>query len=132
MSTLRFSGEVTIRITIVDVPHGAHGIQYRCHLSRVENAGSQWERRVTTTQYVGAPRHLSEAIDSSKAFDDTAHAALSFASNRETAEDDPLGWGDVAAYKLDGSGWHVGRSKMKAWPTSPARPAQLQNESGEQ
>lgn len=118
MSALRYSGEVTIRVTWLDTPgrnHERHGGHYRCTLSRMDGA-----KRVSTTQYVGAPAFLprGEGIDSSAAFDSTAGAALSFASNEETAEDDdPSGWSDVAAYAIDGSGWHVGRSKSKAWPT---------------
>jgi hypothetical protein len=112
VSALRYSGEVTIRVTWIDKvdvrPHGGH---YRCTLSRIES-----NRRVTTTQYVGAPACLTHAIDCSEAFDDTAHAALSFASNRETAEDDdPNGWAEVAAYKADGSGWLIARAPAKRW-----------------
>jgi hypothetical protein len=119
MSALRYSGEVTIRVTWIDTPgRNNHGGHYRCTLSRTINKGTQWEKRVSTTQYVGAPAFLERGvgIDSSEAFDDTAHAALSFASNEETAEDDdPNGWAEHAAYKADGSGWLIARAPAKRW-----------------
>ena len=58
------------------------------------------------TQHVGAPASLSHAVDSSKAYDEAAHAAISFSD------------GDVQEHAVMGpSGhWHIGRSIETKWP----------------
>jgi hypothetical protein len=48
-----------------------HGEQYKCTLS----VGG----RKSATEYVGAPKHLMYDLDSPAAYDEAAHAALSFA-----------------------------------------------------
>lgn len=51
------------------------------------------------------------AYDSPKAYDSTAHAALSFADDDTDGEIN-----GEAAYDIDGSGWHVGRSAATRYP----------------
>ena len=47
------------------------------------------------------------AYDSPQAYDEIAHAALSFAED----------WvGELAAYDREGQGWHIGRTERQAWP----------------
>jgi hypothetical protein len=94
MSALRYSGALRIRVTYVDPKAG-----YRCAIS-----GDGIRRTI----WVGAPNCLSHAVDSSEAFDETAHAALSF------ADDEDSGIGDKAAATPEG--WHIGRSGPNAWP----------------
>lgn len=115
MSAVRYSGGVRIRVTWVDVAGLRDGGHYRCCLSRGDSGG--WT--VRTTQYVGSNlQHGSGiGIDSPEAFDSAASAALSFASNSETAEDDnPSAWWNTAAHDAGLTGWHVGRSPKQAWP----------------
>lgn len=66
---------------------------------------------------IGAPRAGHGAVDSSRAYDGAAKAALSFA-NQDTGGD-PL---DTEAAHT-GSGWHVGRTIATRWPKAenPAR-----------
>jgi hypothetical protein len=111
VSTLRYSGEIRIRVTYLDVAYPdtrarlGNG-RYRCFL---RGPGG-----MTTTVIVGAPAYLSRAVDSPEAFDDAAHAAISFAEsddqNTNTHE-----WANAAACKPEG-GWHIGRSPSAAWP----------------
>ena len=113
MATLRYSGELRIRITYIDwkqsdvfadgTPRNRNG-QYRCYLNVADGQGK--------TIYVGAPAHLSHAVDSPEAFDDTARAALAF------ADDD--GWPVESHAAFDETGYFVGRSKETAWPKEKA------------
>jgi hypothetical protein len=113
MSTMRYSGEIRIRITYLEpwaagtpAPAGRSTYvngEYRCFLSVV--GGSD------VTIHVGAPNVLSRAVDSPKAFDEVAQAALSFAF------DD--GWPVEAHAAVDGDdyvGWHIGRSPANDYP----------------
>lgn len=106
MSTLRYSGEIRIRITYLDAhgevfidgtPRAPNG-KYRCFLQAKGGA--------RTTVYVGAPASLSHAVDSPEAFDDTAHAAIAFANDEDSQ------WGDYAASNEDG--YHIVRSRWSA------------------
>ncbi len=112
MSAKRYSGVVTILLTYVDhdpkVPEQFPNGFYRCRLSR--GVRREW----STAFIVGAPRVLSHAVDSSKAYDGAAHAALAF------ADADNAKWGEAAAYAIDGTTYHVGRSPSAAWPKDPA------------
>ena len=103
MSTLRYSGEIRIRVTYLDGSLTT-APRYRCFL---RGPGD-----LTATIIVNAPAYLSHAVDSPEAFDDAAHAALSFAEN------DDRDWSvhAHAAFKADGTGWHVGRTPSAAWP----------------
>lgn len=82
MSATRYSGELKITLTYRDPPKGMypngdyratitwpwrHGLPSRGPKSRI-------------TVYVGAPKHLRHAVDSPDAFDEAAHAAISFAA----------------------------------------------------
>ena len=52
------------------------------------------------------------AYDSPEAYDQTAHAALSFASDEWDNE-----WiSNLASHDADFSGWHIGRTESQAWP----------------
>ena len=106
MSTMRYSGEIRIRITYIATagiglgglaPQGGTSGYYRCFLRAV--GFRQGEGR---TIQVGAPAHLTNAVDSPEAFDDAARAAIAF------AQDENPGWDDLAAYNEDG--YHVARS----------------------
>jgi hypothetical protein len=106
MATLRYSGEIRIRLTYIDPKPGdvyadgtfrnPHG-KYRCYLSRENGANA--------TIYVGAVLEHGSGIgvDSPEAFDSAAGAAISF------AEDEESGWSDHAAYAEDGSGYCIAR-----------------------
>lgn len=45
-------------------------------------------------QYVGAPRHLTAAVDSPSAYTDAARAAVSFALNDGMLDDSEVDWGE--------------------------------------
>lgn len=66
----RYCGEVKINIKLVEttlIPSE----MYKCSLSvKGKSRG---------VEYVGVPAYLTHAIDSPKAYDDAAHAAISFA-----------------------------------------------------
>lgn len=68
---IRYSGATKIICKLVPAPHMPHGEQYRCTISR--------DGKRVGVQFVGIPAHLTHAIDSPKAYDAAAHAALSFA-----------------------------------------------------
>lgn len=122
MSTMRYSGEIRIRITYLE-PWGAgtpapagrsthRNGEYRCFLNVVGGSNAVY--------HVGTPDVLSLAVDAPAAFDAVAHAALSFAN-----ED---GWPVEAhaASSIEGevfACWHVGRSRAKAWPSEVNKPA---------
>jgi len=53
--------------------------------------------------YVGAPAYLSHAVDSPKAYDEAAHAALSFADHE----------GFDMQPDTTSSGWHISRSRRR-------------------
>lgn len=115
----RYSGEVVIRVQWVDRIHGncPHGGHYKTSVS--VRGKHVW------SGVVCAPASLprGQGVDSPKAYDDTAHAALSFADD-ETRPDyggrrGSSDIGDVAAYDIEGRGWHIGRSPTQAWPRAP-------------
>jgi hypothetical protein len=88
MTAKRYCGGLTLRLTYRDREN-----DYRCFIA----APGAW-----TTIYVGSPAVLRHAVDSPEAFDDAAHAALSFAADegREFVE-------RLAAYT--DSGWDIRR-----------------------
>jgi len=99
---IRYCGSVKIDCKLVPAKHMPHGEQYKCTIS-FGKAG------VVSVQHVGLPAHLTEAIDSPKAYDDAARAALSFATSEDTA----LGtWCDYNDSGLDytDSGYAIRRS----------------------
>jgi hypothetical protein len=109
MSTMRYSGSLSIRITYLE-PWGAgtpapagrstriNG-EYRCFIRSIDKNAQG------VTIHVGAPAVLSHAVDSPEAFDDAAHAALSLA----LAEGWPVA--ECALTKADGSGWAITRKR---------------------
>jgi len=86
----RYSGKVTVRIGWSDAQD-----QYT-YATSVD--GKHW-----SSGAVGAPKHLTQSVDSPKALDEAAAAAISFANLT-----------DEAAY-TDRGLW-IGRSKAQAWP----------------
>lgn len=99
----RYSGQVTVECTYLD------SNVYECRVSTPSE---------TIDVEVGPPAAgygPGVAYDSPEAYDQVARAALSFADDEEP----DAGVGDLAAYDVEGSGWHVGRSKADAWPTEP-------------
>jgi hypothetical protein len=90
----RYSGELVIRLSYRD-----NTSDYHCTVSR--------NGVHVGTVRVGGPAILQIAVDCPEAYDDTAHAALSFLDH-DGAE--------IASYAATtDSGWHVGRSKETAW-----------------
>lgn len=73
---MRYSGNVKIRVTYHEGTHVTYNQfpngYYDCHLSWP--GGKHFVR-------VGAPRSLSVAVDSPKAYDDAAAAAVTFAND---------------------------------------------------
>jgi hypothetical protein len=118
MSTLRYSGEIRIRVTYredtASSPRFGNGT-YRCFL---RGPGG-----MTTTVIVNAPQYLTRAVDSPEAFDDAARAALSFTA--DDAHDHGRSMTEYAAHVIDRSGWHVGRSEAHAWPPGEAPSAPI-------
>lgn len=116
MSTLRYSGEIRIRVTYLEAHRGGgNNGAYRCYL---RGPGG-----MATTVIVGAPAYLSHAVDSPEAFDEAAHASIGFADDSDEEKEERLScyhWANIAAHKADGSGWHVGRSEKQAWPDEPS------------
>jgi len=84
---LRYSGSLTIRVVWNDRGH------YDASISR--------KGRNLWSGTIGEPRHLRVAVDSPEAYDDTAHAALSFA--------DSEGADVFRSADHTGSGWHIAR-----------------------
>ena len=132
MSTLRYSGEIRIRVTYLDwrpgelfidgTPRNPNG-RYRCFL---KGPGG-----MRTTIVVCAPAFLSVGVDDPEAFDDAARAAIAFADNTPDDVDGPA-WNDVSAFKIDGSGWHIGRTIAEAWPkVEPRSGGDFVNDRGE-
>ena len=56
------------------------------------------------------------AYDSPQAYDEIAHAALSFAAYSDERRRKGDWITELAAYDRDGSGWHIGRTPAQAWP----------------
>jgi hypothetical protein len=114
MSTLRYSGEIRIRVTYLDhaKPLRPNG-RYRCFL---RGPGG-----MRTTIIVGAPAFLSHGVDSPEAFDDAARSALAFADHEDCDTPSCDGsrcdtWSRHTAWNADGSDRHVGRTLANAWP----------------
>jgi hypothetical protein len=102
MSAIRYSGELRIRVTLLDITDSNGRYQYRCHVRGPADA---------KTVFVGSPASIGHAIDSTEAFDSVAHAAISFADDAGSDT-----FSSRAATKVDGSGWHIGRNAKAAWP----------------
>jgi hypothetical protein len=88
MSAIRYTGQITIRVTYVDA-RGA----YRCALRGPDN--------MRHTIYVTAPVASRIAVDSSEAFDYAARAAVAFADDEQrepNAIESRSFWCDLADY----------------------------------
>lgn len=106
MSTLRWSGEIRIRITYFETP--VQG-KYRCYLTTTESRVTQ-----STTIILMGPSILVRPVDSPEAFDEAARAALAFACDDKGEREgngDAIDWGAYAAF--DDSGYFVSRSAPK-------------------
>jgi hypothetical protein len=90
----RYSGELDINLTYRDKDD-----QYRARVCRRSPSGGRPDCEVV---YVGTPKHLTKAVDSPAAYDDAAHAAISFASNDIQ---------EGAASNHAGSGWDIRRRR---------------------
>lgn len=115
MTARRYSGSCTIYVELVEEQRlqiQGHPATYRCV---VTDSGSKDRFDVM----VGHPKHLVRAVDSPEAFDDAAHAAISFALNADTEDFVQVRHLDLEFHpspKLDGSGYHVGRRPSDAHP----------------
>ncbi len=103
----RYSGRATVTVTYDD----RRG-DYKATVAIGKR--NVWSGRI------GEPASRTIAVDSPKAYDSTAHAALSFADEDTKGE-----IGDAASPDLDGRGWHIGRSAATRWPKqeNPGRKA---------
>ena len=104
---LRYSGDLQIRVTYQD-----RG-DYKASVTTLRGPSRRWSGYVSPAP-AGFGRGV--AYDSPQAYDEIAHAALSFAAY---SDEDRRGgdWvTEEAAYDPDGSGWHIGRSRLDAWP----------------
>jgi hypothetical protein len=109
----RYSGNIKIDMRWVEARDAksrgcAHNGYYRATLSQPVGTHDPWNHPwKTRTLSICAPARLAHAVDSEKAYDDVAHAALSFAN----AE----GLGIDAFAASAGTGWHISRNKATAW-----------------
>ena len=92
----RYSGDVVVSVTWSD--------SRDAYKATVSAHGEKW------SGWVGAPRAMRIAVDSPQAYDDAAHAAISFACDEEP------GFCDVAGTNADCSGWEILRAKRRANP----------------
>lgn len=95
----RFSGRLKIELNFNDRTN-----QYKARLCPVVK-GERCE-----TVYVGPPRHLTRAVDSPRAYDDAARAAIAFSS--DTIQ-------NQAAYS--GSGYAISRGRRRYAKGHPRR-----------
>lgn len=109
MSAFRYSGSLVIRLTIVDDRTFPHATAYRCSILDA----AEGTRYVVT---VGAPAHLTHAVDSPPAFDSAAHAALSFLAVDDCSAVDA----NHGAYA--DKGWHVSRSHADRYVPKVRKP----------
>jgi hypothetical protein len=115
----RYSGNVVVSIRWIEsnkYPHLPHNGYYRCTL-HMHGVGGQR----LGVQFVGAPAHLTHAIDSEQAYDETARAALAFAIDADQVDDSDV------AHTADGW-YHTGRTRHDAWPKEHARAKEAASE----
>ena len=108
MSAVRYSGNLTVRVTYLESylagdkcpanrstrPHGEH----RCFVKSPDRS---------VTIIVGAPGVLSHSADSPKAFDEAAQAAIAFASHEDSH------YGELAYWNARGI--VIGRRPERRW-----------------
>lgn len=103
MSAIRYSGALRIRVTYTeDWTKGP--AEYRCHISCPSVRG-----RAPVTIYVHPKTFETHARDSSVAFDEIAHAALTFAANE--------GWPIESYAQGDTGGWAIQRKPSRHYLT---------------
>lgn len=102
----RYSGNFKITMQLKDDQRFGRGGRplhpngyYNVRIRELGRDGA--EKGIVWKGVVGTPAFLSEAIDSLKAYDDTARAALAFADDEKAIS------GDDAMFKRDGSGYFV-------------------------
>lgn len=129
MSTMRYSGEIRIRITYLEpwgagtpAPAGRSTMsngEYRCFLRAGEH---------TATIHVGAVviHGSGIGVDSPEAFDDAAGAAISFADD----EHGSIGWREKCAYDHEGNGYHIARNASARLGRQGKRRGGLNNRRG--
>lgn len=83
---------------IINVKYSDRWDEYLCSI--VHDADPH---RVVTSVSVKPPAHLTQAVDSAQAYDDTAHAALSFVTADEKISESELDFTD--------SGFRIRRKK---------------------
>ncbi len=90
----RYCGRLVIQLSYRDKAQ-----DYWCTVSRAgERVGSV---------DVGAPAHLAVAVDSPEAYDNAAHAALSFL---DVQQPEPA---DLSGAAMDGTGWAITRKRVE-------------------
>ena len=100
----RRCGRVKIVCRLVPAPNTPHGEQYKCSLS----VGGKKK----STEYVGLPAFLGQAIDSPQMVDGVAQAAVVFASDAGKIHDDDCDFKDDMFHITRGRK-HVGHAKHK-------------------
>lgn len=99
----RYCGAVRIDIRYIDAD-----CQYACKMALLTVLNGTIH---VGTVYVGEPAVLVDAVDSPKAYDNVAHAAMSFSTDKESGL--PCG-SDIeqrAAYTNTASGWAIRRKR---------------------
>jgi hypothetical protein len=92
-----------VKIDCKLVPATPYGEQYKCNISR--------DGKKLGVQYVGLPNFIGGGIDSPKAYDSAAHAALAFAVDQD---------GDLADYlEYTDSGFAIRRQKAYRHEVGP-------------
>jgi hypothetical protein len=94
----RFSGRLKIELNFNDRTN-----QYKARLCPVVGH-SKWDPPACETVYVGPPRVLDRAVDSARAFDNAARAAISF------ARDDIQ---EYAQHDRNLTTWHISRGRRR-------------------
>ena len=107
MSAIRYSGKLWIRVTYVKPAS-----EYRCNISPITPRNGNGDEYQPVTIYVRRAVCDVLPVDSPKAFDGAARAALSF------AEDEGWPVTEYATYNLALTEWHIGRTRDKAWPNT--------------
>lgn len=95
---VRYSGDVKITLKYREREN-----DYRATLTWPSGRGGYHRHTV----HVGVPAHITKAVDSPDAYDEAAHAALSFANDEWSLI------GELSAMAEDG--WLVSRHELMAW-----------------
>lgn len=103
----RFSGNLKIELSFNDRSN-----QYKARLCPVAPLWRGKPQTSCETVYVGLPRHLERAVDSPRAYDQAARAAISF-SRPETQE--------YAQGDRQGRTWHISRGRHRYVKGHPKR-----------